>query len=109
MALPMQDWLANCRSTHNVRRIKVKAPKVKTPKVKTATSKNGITEVLATPIIYQTKLFKADGMNVLAPEPMEVGPHVNARTFSPEHKGGNPKKSRGGGAATSGLIFRGVR
>ena len=28
---------------------------------------------------------------------------------TPEHKGGNPKKARGGGAATSGLTFRGVR
>jgi hypothetical protein len=77
--------------------------------MKTATSKNGITEVLSTPIIYQTKLFKADGMNVLAPEPMEVGPEVNARTFNPEHKGGNRKKARGGGAATKGLAFQGVR
>ena len=76
---------------------------------KIATSKNGITEVLSTPIIYETKLFKVDGMNVLAPEPMEVGPEVKAKTFSPEHKGGNRKKARGGGAATSGLIFRGVR
>ena len=76
---------------------------------KTATSKKGITEVLSTPIIYETKLFKVDGMNVLAPEPMEVGPKVKAKTFSPEHKGGNRKKARGGGAATSGLIFRGVR
>jgi|TARA_R100001530_G_scaffold64311_2_gene46196 hypothetical protein len=76
---------------------------------KTATRKNGITEVLATPIIYTTKLFKVDGMSVLAPKPMEVGPEVNAKTFSPEHKGGNRKKARGGGAATKGLTFRGVR
>ena len=77
--------------------------------MKTATSKNGITEVLSTPIVYQTKIFKADGMNVLAPEPMEVGPEVKAKTFSPEHKGGSKRKSRGGGAATQGLTFRGVR
>jgi hypothetical protein len=77
--------------------------------MKTATKKNGITEVLSTPIVYQTKIFKADGMNVLAPEPMEVGPHVKARTFSPEHKGGNRKKARGAGAATKGLNFQGVR
>ena len=49
---------------------------------KTATRKNGITEVLSTPIIYQTKLFKADGMNVLAPEPMEVGPHVKQKRLT---------------------------
>ena len=48
-------------------------------------------------------------MSVLAPEPMEVGPEVNARTFNPEHKGGNRKKARGGGAATKGLAFQGVR
>jgi hypothetical protein len=77
--------------------------------MKTATRKNGITEVLSTPIVYQTKLFKADGMYVLAPEPMEVGPEVNAKTFSPEHKGGGKKRARGGGAATKGLVFRGVR
>tara|TARA_R110002020_G_scaffold223445_3_gene432536 strand:- start:1213 stop:1446 length:234 start_codon:yes stop_codon:yes gene_type:complete len=77
--------------------------------MKTATKKNGITEVLSTPIIYQTKLFKADGMSVLAPDPMEVGPHVNARTFTPEHKGGSRKRARGGGAATKGLKFEGVR
>ena len=77
--------------------------------MKTATRKNGITEVLSTPIIYQTKLFKADGMFVLAPDPMEVGPHVNARTFTPEHKGGSKKRARGGGAATKGLKFEGVR
>tara|TARA_R100001530_G_C4305995_1_gene151687 strand:+ start:219 stop:452 length:234 start_codon:yes stop_codon:yes gene_type:complete len=77
--------------------------------MKTATKKNGITEVLSTPIIYQTKLFKADGMSVLGPDPMEVGPHVNARTFTPEHKGGSKKRARGGGAATRGLKFEGVR
>ena len=77
--------------------------------MKTATKKNGITEVLATPIVYQTKLFKTDGMNVLAPEPMEVGPHVKAKTFVPEHKGGSKNRTRGGGAATKGLVFRGVR
>lgn len=77
--------------------------------MKVATKKNGITEVISTPIVYQTKLFKADGMFVLAPEPMEVGPHVKARTFSPEHKGGSKKRARGGGAATKGLAFRGVR
>ena len=76
---------------------------------KTATRKNGITEVLSTPIIYQTKLFKADGMNVLAPEPMEVGPHVKAKTFNPHPKGGSKNRARGGGAATKGLVFRGVR
>ena len=65
---------------------------------KIATSKNEITE-----------LFKVDGMNVLALEPMEVGPEVKAKTFSPEHKGGNRKKARGVGAATSGLTFRGGR
>ena len=49
-----------------------------------------------------------DGMNVLGPEPMEVGPHVKAKTFVPESKG--PKnRARGGGAATKGLVFRGVR
>ena len=77
--------------------------------MKTATKKNGITEVLSTPIVYQTKLFKADGMSVLAPEPMEVGPHVKARIFTPEHKGGSRKRARGGGAATKGLKFEGVR
>tara|TARA_R110000787_G_scaffold208201_3_gene318132 strand:- start:246 stop:479 length:234 start_codon:yes stop_codon:yes gene_type:complete len=77
--------------------------------MKTATSKNGITEVLSTPIVYQTKLFRAEGMNVLAPEPMEVGPEVNSKTFNPQPKGGNPKKARGGGAATKGLAFQGVR
>ena len=77
--------------------------------MKTATSKNGITEVLSTPIVYQTKKFKADGMTVLAPEPMEVGPEVNAKTFSPEHKGGGKKRSRGAGVATQGLTFRVVR
>ena len=61
--------------------------------MKTATKKNGITEVLSTPIVYQTKLFKADGMSVLAPEP----------------KGGSRKRARGGGAATKGLKFEGVR
>ena len=76
---------------------------------KTATRKNGSTEVLSTPIIYQTKLFKADGMNVLAPEPMEVGPHVKAKTFNPQPKGGSKNRARGGGAATKGLVFRGVR
>ena len=74
----------------------------------TATKKNGITEVLTTPIIYQSKIFHVDGMNVLGPEPMEVGPHVKAKTFVPESKG--PKnRARGGGAATKGLVFRGVR
>ena len=77
--------------------------------MKTATKKNGITEVLATPIVYQTKLFKVDGMNALAPEPMEVCPHVKAKTFVPEHKGGSKNRARGGGAATKGLVFRGVR
>ena len=75
---------------------------------KTATSKNGITEVLTTPIVYQSKIFKAEGMNVLAPEPVEVGPHVKAKTFVPENKG-SKKRARGGGAATKGLVFRGVR
>jgi hypothetical protein len=79
------------------------------PKLKTATSKDGITEVLSTPIIYQTKLFKADGMLVLAPEPMEVGPHVKAKTFNPQPKGGSRRRARGGGAATRGLKFEGVR
>ena len=76
--------------------------------MKTATKKNGITVVLTTPIIYQSKIFHVDGMNVLAPEPMEVGPNVKAKTFVPESKG--PKnRARGGGAATKGLVFRGVR
>jgi len=75
---------------------------------KVATTRDGITQVLTTPIVYQSKIFKADGMNVLAPEPMEVGPHVKAKTFVPESKG-SKRRSRGGGAATKGLVFRGVR
>jgi hypothetical protein len=68
-----------------------------------------ITEVRSDPIIYKTKIYEADGMLVLAPEPMEVGPHVKAKTFNPQPKGGSRNKARGGGAATKGLIFRGVR
>ena len=48
-------------------------------------------------------------MNVLAPEPMEVGPLVKAKTFNPQPKGGSKNRARGGGAATKGLVFRGVR
>jgi|TARA_R110000751_G_C13631551_1_gene465902 hypothetical protein len=71
--------------------------------------KSRIVKVTDTPLIYETKTYVVDGMRVLAREPMEVGPHVNAKTFDPQPKGGSSKRARGGGAATKGLKFEGVR
>ena len=68
-----------------------------------------IKEVNSTNFIYQTERFTVDGMRVLLPEPMEVGENVKSKTFNPEPNGGSKRKARGGGAATQGLRFVGVR
>tara|TARA_R110000751_G_scaffold293633_1_gene401309 strand:- start:776 stop:991 length:216 start_codon:yes stop_codon:yes gene_type:complete len=70
---------------------------------------SNIVKVNSTNFIYQTERFTVDGMRVLLPEPMEVGENVKSKTFNPEPKGGSKSKARGGGAATKGLRFVGVR